>query len=147
VLGEVLAVCSEQEAQGKASSPVCVKSPVRDLFCERVLHQDSLIAQRESFQQRTLARGAYTVLRKQSVTACVFTSVDLPTFMWTTEYAIVYQHATTSLHVEQLPCMSSMLVVGQRNARYAITTHGNGIKGSSVANRACLAVGITPRDT
>jgi hypothetical protein len=61
-------------------------------------------------------------VRKRSVTTCVFTSVDLPTYMWTTEHAIVYQHATTSLHAEQLPCKSSMHVFAQRNARYDVAT-------------------------
>jgi hypothetical protein len=59
------------------------------------------------------------VLRKRSVT-CVFTSVDLPTYMWTAEYATVYQQANSSLHAEQLPCMSSVLVAVQRNARYDV---------------------------
>jgi hypothetical protein len=56
------------------------------------------------------------------VTTCVFTSVDLPTCMWTNEYVIVRQHATTSLHVEQLPSISSMVVVGRRNASCDVAT-------------------------
>jgi hypothetical protein len=64
----------------------------------------------------------HNLLRERSVTTCVFASVDLPAYMWTTEYAIVYRHATTSLHMEKLLCMSSMLVVGQRNARCVVAT-------------------------
>jgi hypothetical protein len=42
--------------------------------------------------------------------------------LYVDDYALVYQHATTSLHVEQPPCMSSMLVVGQCIARYDVAT-------------------------